>query len=370
MRLVGIYGCLLLIVLLLHNLEGAGGRSSQKLSPLQLRVSRFQKYLRAPNPQAASKKKTPPRKLRPPRMEEPRPALKAIHTNSLNNLQNLYSIYNQCLETHRYYVDFLKQTPELTLKEFKIRTQQWKVFTASSLENLVLIRTRLNYQLSYLHALNDDLESAIPEFLDTAYYSEWIDLQQNLDFEESSLEYLAEKLASLLISQVGKVQISTKKVVQNIEALHQKHWDQDRPNPRLRDQKQLVRKIKSNAVNTRKWISGLANHFTYAENRILLEYSRLQKNSFPSKTKITPVLRRSHFRKMEAFQARIKDFLEREGLESAILEARLKRSKEVRQPELYLPALSKHLFFNHTRLAPVPESKFSAEPSQEFPDWI
>ncbi len=370
MKPIGIQLCLWLSFLAIQNLQGGEKRLLQDKSPLEQRVSRFQKYMRASSNGKTRAKKAPPRKSPPRRVDRSNASLRTLHNYGLKSFQNLYGVYSQCLETHRFYVDFLKKTPDLTLKEFKIRTQQWKAFTANSLENLVLLRTRMSRQLSSLRTLSSDLESAIPEFLDTPYYSEWMDFEQSLNFETSGIEFFIQKLASLLIAQVGKVHESTATLIEEVEELHQEFWKQDLSSPRLRDQKQLVLKIKKNALNTRKWISGIGNHFAYAENRILLEYSRLQKNSFPSKTKITAVLRRSHFKKMELFQARIQQFLEKEGLESAILEARLERSKTLSQPDLHLPPLSKHLFFNHTRpLSPL-KPVATPKPMQNLPDWI
>jgi|GEM_PF-1753108 hypothetical protein len=329
---------------------GAEESGSQVPTKLQRMIKPLEKYLRSRQVNVPGSKKAPARR---PRREikvltQSKPSLETLHEVQQSYYQDLFSIYENTLDTFRFFLDFLKETKSMSLKELKVRIQQLQGFLSEGSENMVQIRRRLRNISAFLTELIREGNSAAIEHIDGPHYSQLLNFQARLDLEKEAIETLIEKLATLKLFHWNRFHDRLQGIVDSVEKHHAFTWKRTLKSPVLQEQPELVRRIKKDLQETGGDLKLIRNHFVYTEARMLKRFAQIEPIQFPASSSNGRAAERSFIKTFEALEWKLRSRMEQEKVEIVILEANLKQGIRIKDPTLQMIPLSQHLFFNHT----------------------
>lgn len=318
-------------------------------SLLKKKIRSYEKYLRSGNIKAPGSMKAAARPLRRKVIAhvKPEPALKVLNEITQSYYQSLFSNYEDTVQTYRYFLEFLKTNPEVSLKELKVRLQQLQSYLSRGSESLVQIKRRLNKLNSSLGDLSKDGGDAAIDFINTPYYSHLLNFQSHLDLERETTQYLVDKIATVEIFNWSEFYNRLEAIVSEIETMHARTWKKSEQSPPLVEQPELIRRLKEDLQLTGKDLRMIRNHFTYTESIILKKSSQLESIQLPSSTS-TMIAARNFDKTYDMLESKLRSAIEQEKLELAILETQQKNLNSLKSPSLRILPLSKHLFFNNT----------------------
>jgi|GEM_PF-1429757 len=371
----------ILALLLSTTLLFANSNERKPVTALEKRIETYRKYMRQgkleipignstqgkqsikANPRLPQADKTETRYTRATvGLEEEIKEMEEIKTSYF---KKLFSVYQSTGITWSQFIQLLKSKNNLSLKEFKIRSQQLKLHLIKGKENVSGIKIQLQKVLKFHQEIHKTLQEETVSFMGSVYYSKLMRSLSLISFQKDLyhllLNQVIDKELFTLNQSLGRVE----NWINESKTINQSNWDKSYHSIALKDSSTLTHQIKEDIESTLTDFQNLKKYFIYAETQLLSSY----KEGFtPPGTGSNTNLDFHRFSKIEErLQKRIREFLQQEKVDRAILSTRMKNSSKATLPALNLPALSRHLFFKDKQKT-QPEVK--PENQEELPDWL
>lgn len=291
--------------------------------------------------------------------------IKEMEEIKTSYFKKLFSVYQSTGITWKQFIQLLKSKNNLSLKEFKIRSQQLKLHLIKGKENVSSIKIQLQKVLKFHQEIHQTLQEETVSFMGSVYYSKLMRSLSLISFQKDLYNLLLNQVIDKELFTLNQSLSRVENWINESKTINQSNWDKSYHSIPLKDSSALTHQIKEDIESTLADFQNLKKYFIYAETQLLSSY----KEGFtPPGTGSNTNLDYHRFSKIEEkLQNRIREFIQQEKLDRAILSTRMKNSRKATLPALNLPALSRHLFFKGKQKT-KPEA--SLKNQEELPDWL
>jgi hypothetical protein len=335
-----------------HNLyEGPlsiplSSRRENKPGALEAKIGPYEKYFR--NAEVSHNSK--PVRNNETKSDTRRTALNinALNRINRNNYAMLFSVYEQNVEIMRFFMEFLKANPDISLEELRVKTQQLKFNIASCIEILSQIKTSVERNKSTLEETEQLAAQLTVKYMNKPHYSDFANARQKLDFENRVFNFFLAEITNMNTANLVRLHERIKAIIEKITETEQINWSRSNKNLLLSAEPVLVQMIRQNNNSAREEFLSLRNYFRYTELEIVAAQDKLQPIRPPVSQNLSQAEAWELEKAIEAFHEGLRAFCEQEFISQNIIRTRIEQIIEnpLSPQELLIGPLSRHLFFN------------------------
>ncbi len=301
--------------------------------------------------------------------------------------QSLFSQYTQVRDFYRHFINFLKESPNLGVVDFRIRTQQFHSMLGSSLENLSLTRKHLKELEAILQSRLQSVEQITMRYMDTNLAPALTIAAQGIKNQLLGYHFLLQETTRRQLDVLVELQSNLQALQNQALSIEQAAWQTSKNRIPLQSDPEILRQIRQTMSQAASRLQEVRNAFTYAEASITAQASR-RPPLIPAGSKSMDNIRIKEANQIIGQEVnQLKQGLESQALSLKVVQNLTAQASEGVPPDLHLPILSAHLFFSHTNPdsvqqepvksreisistpAPEPEKKESSWEAP-LPDWI
>ncbi|PCJ17875.1 MAG: hypothetical protein COB02_12470 [Candidatus Cloacimonadota bacterium] len=318
--------------------------------PLSSRLQKYQNYLKK------DYSKPKPRLIKVTKAKNTRNYIDPLCEHYLFVL---HANYKTSVKLFKQYLEFLKNKNSHPLNAFKVRTHQLKNFLQRVLDSAIIIKSSINRSQSTIKKHIDEHKTIALELIDTQSYSRLHYELQSLKFYQNSYLSFLSEINQREILHLEDILYKVNSWLNLALLTEQNNWKKSSHHLLLKDNKKLINKIHKEVPLIAKKFKNIKDHFTYAEQEIIVDKTKLKKKSFPFSKKMTSIQLNKLKRRQKSFRYQLSILNEKETIELKMIQKQILSSQRLSPIELRLNPLSHHLFFNH-----------SIKKKEVLPDWI
>ncbi|MBW7876893.1 MAG: hypothetical protein H3C47_13010 [Candidatus Cloacimonetes bacterium] len=301
--------------------------------------------------------------------------------------QSLFSQYTQIRDFYRHFISFLKESPDLGVVDFRIRTQQFYSMLGSSLENLSLTRKHLEELEQILGTRLKSVEQLSMQYMDTSLSPSLTIAAQTIKSQLLGYHFLLKEILKRQIDVLMELQINLNSLQKQALLIEEKVWQTSKNRIPLKSDADIIKQIRKTVSEAASRLQEVRNAFTYAEASLSAQSSK-KAHLTPVGSKAMDPTRLKESKKAIAWETeQLKNSIESQALSLKVIQRLTAQASEGVPPDLHLPVLSAHLFFSHTNpdqkilkdqpKKEISSSAFESEPEKvektweaPLPDWI
>lgn len=262
----------------------------------------------------------------------------------------LFSIYEQNVEIMRFFQEFLKANPDISLEELRIKTQQLKFNLASYIEILSLIRSSIERNQLTLKETEQKVAQLSVQYMNRPHYSDFANAKQNLDFESRVFNFFLLEITDMNTAALLRMHQRVIEIIEKITTSEKINWSRSNRNLLLSQELDLVQMLRQNNNTSRTEFLNLRNYFRYTELEIVNAQDKIQSIKAPVARELSQAEAWDLDNTLTAINDNLIIFGEQELINQNIMRTRLEKMIEtpLNPQELLIGPLSRHLFFNQS----------------------